>query len=217
MSLMNRLRTSHTLRRWIQRAVILGVIAVILLILLGLDLANRGLAWQFFWSQTGEEKPISQIRGMVEVMGNLIRYPLETDPMSPIDNKADIPYGVNTFLQEEVERPKIDVMLQTIKEAGFVWLRQEFPWEDIEVDGRGQFTDSRQDRDGDGEPDTIDAWAKYDQIVELTQKYDLRLMVRLSNPPEWSRADPEAGAFAPPDDYQDFVNFAVAVAERYKG
>ena len=38
-----------------------------------------------------------------------------------------------------------------ISEAGFVWLRQEFPWEDIEVDGRGQFTDSRNDFDGDGE------------------------------------------------------------------
>lgn len=214
---MNTTQTTTTLKHWLRRAVILAIIALILLVLLGLDLANRGLAWQFFWSQTGEETPLAQIRGMVEVTGNLIRYPLDTEPMAPIDNKTGIPYGVNTFLQEEVERPKIEVMLQTIQDAGFVWLRQEFPWEDIEVDGRGQFTDSRQDRDGDGEPDTVDAWAKYDQIVELTQAYDLRLMVRLSNPPEWSRSDPEAGAFAPPDDYQDFVNFAVAVAERYQG
>lgn len=196
---------------------LLGVIGLILFVLLWLDLSNRGLAWRFFWSQTGEEKPISQIRGMVEVAGNLIRYPLDTDPMASIDNKVDVPYGVNTFLQEEVERPKIEVMLQMIRDAGFVWLRQEFPWEDLEVDGRGQFTDSRQDHDGDGEPDTIDAWLKYDQIVELTQKYDLRLMVRLSNPPDWSRANPDAGAFAPPDDYQDFVNYAVTVAERYQG
>jgi len=197
--------------------VILGIIALFFLILLWLDLTNRGLAWQFFWSQTGEESPIAQIRGMVEVTGNLIRQPLETDVLASIDNKADIPYGVNTFLQEEVERPKIEVMLQMIQDAGFVWLRQEFPWEDLEVDGRGQFTDSRSDYDGDGEPDTIDAWAKYDQIVELTQAHDLRLMVRLSNPPEWSRENPDAGAFAPPDDYQDFVNYAVAVAERYQG
>lgn len=195
----------------------LGLIALFFLVLLWLDLTNHGLAWQFFWTQTGEETPIAQIRGMVEVTGNLIRQPLDTDSMASIDNKADIPYGVNTFLQEEVERPKIEVMLQMIQDAGFVWLRQEFPWEDLEVDGRGQFTDSRQDKDGDGEPDTIDAWAKYDQIVELTQKHDLRLMVRLSNPPNWSRANPDAGAFAPPDDYQDFVNYAVAVAERYQG
>jgi len=214
---MNTIQTNTILGTWIRRAVILGIIALSFLVLLGLDLANRGLAWQFFWSQTGEESPIAQIRGMVEVTGNLIRQPLDTDPLASIDNKADIPYGVNTFLQEEVERPKIEVMLQMIADAGFVWLRQEFPWEDLEVDGRGQFTDSRLDLDGDGELDTIDAWAKYDQIVELTQQYGLRLMVRLSNPPEWSRANPDAGAFAPPDDYQDFVNYAVAVAERYKG
>ncbi len=214
---MNTTQTNTTLRTWIRRVVILGMIALIFLVLLALDLMNRGLAWQFFWSQTGEESPVAQIRGMVEVTGNLIRQPLDTQPMVSIDNKAEIPYGINTFLQEEVERPKIEVMLQMIADAGFVWLRQEFPWEDLEVDGRGQFTDSRLDLDGDGEVDTIDAWAKYDQIVELTEQYGLRLKVRLSNPPEWSRADPNAGAFAPPDDYQDFVNYAVAVAERYKG
>ncbi len=214
---MNTIQTSNSLTTWIRRAVIFGFIALIFLVLLWLDLSNRGLAWQFFWSQTGEEAPIAQIRGMMEVAGNLIRQPLDTDPMASIDNKAEIPYGVNTFLQEEVERPKIQVMLKMISDAGFVWLRQEFPWEDLEVDGRGQFTDSRVDVDGDGEADTVDAWAKYDQIVELTQAEGLRLMVRLSNPPEWSRADPNAGALGPPDDYQDFVNYAVAVAERYQG
>ena len=95
-----------------------------------------------------------------------------------------------------MERPKIEAMLGMIRDAGFVWLRQEFPWEDLEVDGRGLFTDSR-DRDGDGQPDeVVDAWAKYDQIVDLTEAYGLRLMVRLSNPPDWSRADPDAGPFA---------------------
>lgn len=216
---MSRMTTTNTSpsNKLLKRLFLSGITVLIFSILLGLDLANHGLAWQFFWSQTGEEKPLAQIRGMVEVAGNLIREPLDTQPYVAIDNKAEIPYGVNTFLQDEVERPKIEVMLQTIQDAGFVWLRQEFPWEDIEVDGRGQFTDSRQDRDGDGEPDTIDAWLKYDQIVDLTEQYGLKLMVRLSNPPDWSRANPDEGSFAPPDDYQDYVNFAVAVAERYKG
>ena len=217
MSGMTITHTANTRSTWIRRTVIIGIIALFFLILLGLDLANRGRAWRFFWSQTGEETPVAQIRGMVEVLGNLIRQPLDTAPMASINNKAEMPYSINTFLQEEVERPKLEVMLQMIQAAGFGWLRQEFPWEDLEVDGRGQFTDSRRDQDGDGEADTIDAWAKYDQIVELTQKYNLRLIVRLSNPPDWSRADPDAGALAPPDDYQDFVNYAVAVAERYKG
>ena len=195
-----------------------AIVALLILIgMLGLDLNYRGLFWQLMWSQTGEESLLGQVRGMVEVAGNLVRQPLITEPLAPVNHKSDIPYGINTFLQQEVERPKIEAMLAMIRDAGFVWLRQEFPWEDLEVDGRGQFKDSRQDRDGDGVFDTVDGWAKYDQIVDLAGAYGLRLLVRLSNPPGWSRADPEAGPFAPPDDLQDFVNYAVAIAERYRG
>ncbi len=201
-----------------RRRITLFIAAFFLLcLLLGLDLHFRGLVWHFAWSQTGEEGAPGQIAGLVELAGNLIRHPLETDSLAPIQHKADIPYGINTFLQHEVERPKIEAMLGMIRAAGFVWLRQEFPWEDLEVDGRGQYTDSRQDRDGDGKVDAVDAWAKYDQIVELVEANDLRLLVRLSNPPAWSRADPAAGEFAPPDELQDFVNYAVAVAQRYQG
>ncbi len=205
-------------RRSPRRGVALAILVLlILVVLLGFDLRSRGLVWRFFWSQTGEEETLGQIRGMLELAGNLIRHPLDTDPLAPIDHKADIPYGINTFLEQEVERPKIEAMLGMIRDAGFVWLRQEIPWEDLEIDGRGQFTDTRQDHDGDGVKDTIDSWAKYDQIVELVESYSLRLMARLSNPPAWSRADPAAGAHAPPDDLDDFVNYAVAVAERFRG
>ena len=183
-----------------RRLALIGAALLILLVLIGLDLRQRGLLWGFIWSQTGEESPLAQVRGMVELAGNLIRQPLDTAPLAPIQHKADIPYGINTFLQQEVEGAKIEAMLRMISEAGFVWLRQEFPWEDLETDGRGQFD-----------------WAKYDRIVELTAAHGLRLLVRLSNPPAWSRADPAAGDLAPPDDFQDFVNYAVAVAERYRG
>ena len=62
-----------------------------------------------------------------------------------------------------------------------------------EVDGRGLFTDTRNDHDGDGQPDTIDAWAKYDNIVELAERYGIQIQARLDNPPAWSRSDPNAG------------------------
>ena len=199
--------------RWLRR---IFVAIVILGVLLLADLQFKGLAWRAFWYFTGEESIAGQIRGMVEVSGNLIRPQPRLEPLVPIQHTDVSPFGINTFLQNEAEVEKRDEQLRLIREAGFDWIRQEFPWEDIEVDGRGEFTDSRNDYDGDGTPDTIDAWGKYDNIVDLADQYDIMIMARLSNPPNWAQ-EGDLGDFAPPADYQDFVNYAVAVAERYQG
>ncbi len=208
---------TNTRTRLLRRLAALLTAAVLLAGLLALDLANRGLAWQFFWQQTGEEAPLAQIRGMVEWAGNLTRPQPINDPLTPVQHANVNPYGINTFLQKEVEAVKVDQQLRLIAAAGFTWIRQEFPWEDLEVDGRGQFTDTRNDMDGDGQRDTIDAWAKYDRIVDLAEKHGIRMQVRLSNPPHWSRAEDDPRGTGPPDDLQDYVNFAVAVAQRYQG
>jgi polysaccharide biosynthesis protein PslG len=209
---------SYNIRMNKRTLIIISSIILISGVLLALDLRFQGLAWQFFFYQTGETTPVAQLRGMVEVTGNLIRPQPNTDPLTPIHHRTLSPYGMNVFLQKEVEEPKIRAMLEMIQTAGFTWLRQEFPWEDLEVDGRGQFTDTRNDTNGDGTPDTIDAWIKYDRLVALTEEYNFNLMVRLSNPPDWAISEtPNIGTFAPPNDIQDYVNYAVAVAERYKG
>jgi polysaccharide biosynthesis protein PslG len=215
---MNEIRsTSHNTHtpNW---TLILGIGGAIigLGLLLLLDLQFQGLAWRVFWQTTGEEEPIGQIRGMVEWAGNGLRPQPQTAPHTPIQHTDIAPFGVNTFLQLEAAPAKREAQVRMISEAGFTSIRQEFPWEDIEIDGRGQFTDSRNDLDGDGTPDTIDAWQKYDQIVDLSEQYDLDLLVRLSNPPEWAQT-PDLGDMSPPTDVQDFVNYAVAVAERYQG
>jgi hypothetical protein len=185
--------------------------------LLALDLANHGLAWQTAWSLTGEEQPLAQVRGMVEWLGNFTRLQPNTAPLTPIDHVDVNPFGINTFLEQEVEPEKRERSVQMIADAGFHWLRQEFPWEDIEIHGRGDFVDRRNDHDGDGQPDPVDAWAKYDNIVDLADQYGLEIQARLSNPPSWAHANPDIGEKAPPDDLQDYINYAVAVAERYRG
>lgn len=200
---------THLFRTFAALVIVLAVLGVLLV----LDLANHGLAWQFFWSQTGEEEPLAQVRGMVEWAGNLTRLQPKPDPLVPINHRGDVTYGVNTFLNQEVEAAKVEAQLRMISEAGIRWIRQEFPWQDIEVDGRGQFTDSR-NVDAIG---VVDAWLKYDRIVDLAEKYDIKIQARLSAPPAWSRAEVDLLGLGPPDDFQDFVNFATAVAERYQG
>ena len=202
---------SWTRRHW---RLGLGLVALSALLGVGLiaDLAAHGLVWQALWNVTGEELIAGQLRGALEYAGSFTRRLPETHP-EIVPALAEVnPYGINTFLQQEVEPAKRARQLEMIAAAGFHWIRQEFPWEDIEIAGRGDFIDRRND------PAGIDAWAKYDNIVDLAEEYGLEIQARLSNPPSWSRAaGNEIGTFAPPDDLADFVNYAVAVAERYRG
>ncbi|MBL8147093.1 MAG: cellulase family glycosylhydrolase [Anaerolineae bacterium] len=198
----------HSRRRW-RVLLVLCLAALAFSVPLALDLANRGLAWHAFWSLTGEERPLAQLRGMVELFGNATRLPPDTRPDVPVNGASVSPFGVNTFLEQEVEPEKREQIVRMIADAGFDWIRQQFVWEDIEIHGRGDFTDRRND------PNGVDAWAKYDQIVDLADQYGLSVLGRLDNPPAWAQTTP--GNFAPPADVQDFVNFAAATAERYKG
>ena len=160
---------------------------------------------------TGEEEPLPQIRGMLQLGSDLIRPRPRLDPLVPIAHTGVNPFGCNTFLQQEVEPWKREESLRLLHEAGFKWIRQEFPWEDIEIHGKGNFTDCRHGP-------CHSAWEKYDQIVDLASKYDMEIIARLSNPPAWSRHDGDArGTFAPPDDLSDFGDFVEAVVRRYKG
>ena len=209
------------MKQYLTKPLWIGLIVIIILTAgLGLDLAKHGLVWNVFWSLTGEETPLSQLRGMVEWAGNFIRLQPQTDHLVAINHTDVPPYGINTFLQQEVEVAKRDLSLQMIADAGFKMIRQQFPWDDIEIAGRGDFTDRRNDLNGDGvidDKDAISAWTKYDNIVDLAEKHGIQIQARLDNPPKWTRANPKAGDKAPPDDYQDFVNYAVAVAQRYQG
>lgn len=160
---------------------------------------------------TGEERLFSQLKGLTDLSADLLRPRLHLAPDAPVSHTDVNPFGVNVFLNEEVEPAKRELTVRLAAEAGFHWLRQEFPWQDIEIHAKGDFDDRRN-------PPTKSAWAKYDQIVELADKYGMELIVRVSTPPSWSRAQgDEVGTFAPPDNYDDFGDFVYALVSRYQG
>ena len=166
---------------------------------------------EFLFQVTGEESLPAQIRGGLEWLGNITRPQPETADFVPVANAGSNPFGVNTFLQEEVEPEKRELAMQMIADAGFHWIRQEFTWEDIEIHGKGDFEDRRH------EP-YRSAWEKYDHIVDLAERYNLEIIARLSNPPAWSRAQGnDAGTLAPPDDLNDYGDFVETVVRRYQG
>ncbi len=170
------------------------------------------------FAYTGEEQPEKQVYGMLQLATHLLRPRPRTAPDVPIAHTGMNPFGINVFLNQEVEPEKRERSVQMIAAAGFHWLRQEFPWEDIEIHGKGDFVDRRNDLDGDGQVDAVDAWGKYDAIVGLAERYGLEIVPRLSNPPAWTRADGDTrGAFAPPDDLADWGDYVYAVVSRYRG
>jgi len=183
-----------------------------LLILSGLvAVAWRGNISASLFAWTGEEETFPQLKGLSDLAAGLLRPRVDTGDDVPTAFADVNPLGMNVFLEQEVDPAKREQQVRMIAEAGFHWLRQEFPWEDIEIHGKGDFADRRH------EP-VRSAWEKYDHIVALAEQYELELIVRLSNPPAWSRAEGNAiGAYAPPDDIGDFGDFVHAVVSRYRG
>lgn len=202
---------SHTLfgfrLRTLALAAALGLIGIAAL---GLDLHNQGRVYHYLWDVTGETSPAKQLLGFSQYLMRYTRQQPDTQPYAQLENNDVNPFGVNTFLDQEVEVSKRERQLQMIAEAGFHWIRQPFRWEDLEISGKGDYTDRRND------PNGISAWIKYDNIVDLAQQYHLDIIARLGAPPKWSWP---AGATipTPPANVQDFVDYATAVATRYKG
>mgnify|MGYP000024964112 CR=1 FL=1 len=161
---------------------------VSLLILGGLTffILRTAPARAWMWQQTGEEDFLPQVKGLTDLASDLLRPRLALVTDAPIQHADVNPFGINAFLEQEVDPAKRERAVQMAAEAGFHWLRQEFTWEDIEIHGKGDFEDRRH------EP-YRSAWDKYDQIVDLAEQYEMELIVRISNPPEWTRALTVAG------------------------
>ena len=84
---------------------------------------------------------------------------------------------------------------------GFTWVKQKFPWREIEGIEKGQYD-----------------WYRTDYIVNETEKAGLKLLVRLDQQPYWSEpADNQWQENGPPGNLADFGDFCGAVATRYRG
>ncbi|MSQ27719.1 MAG: hypothetical protein EXR51_06235 [Dehalococcoidia bacterium] len=116
------------------------------------------------------------------------------------------PLGANFFLDREVEPWKRDLTVRMAKAAGIGWMKQMFLWEEIEP-RRNYFIDDEF---------KVSTWKKYDEIVDLAEKYGLKVIARIDRPPSWTRRDNRYPT-APPDSIEDYANFVQTVVSRYKG
>jgi hypothetical protein len=161
---------------------------------------------------TGEETLPAQLRGVVHWLYSAVRPQPEQSPKQNVDLASVSPFGMNTFLEQEVLPEVREEVLSMLHTAGFGFIRQQFPWEDIEIHGKGDFVDKRND------PEGVDAWGKYDNIVDLAEQYEIEIIARLDNPPAWTRALTDTiGTHSPPDRLDDYGDYVEAVVSRYQG
>ncbi len=194
-------------KRWILVLVVLNL--VISCALASALVLQRNVIRQTLADVTGEEDSSYQLRALGFLALSLFQSPRETGDYAPMPYTDMPPFGVNTFFEQEVEEAKIRQSMELIRDAGFKFIRQEFPWEDLEPNRKGEFYDTKFNHP---------TWDKYDRIVELANEYDLEIIARLDHPPAWTRADGNArGNFAPPDDFENYGDFVNAVVSRYRG
>lgn len=131
----------------------------------------------------------------------------ETDIERTIPEANVNPWGANAFLQNEHEFWKKERTLEMARDAGIKWIKQHFPWELVEQSEKGNFYDQTW---------KVSAWQRFDEIVDLADKYDIKLIARVDRSPPWARGHvgrPED----PPENYEDYGDFMAVLADRYKG
>lgn len=147
---------------------------------------------------------------LVLVLGRWLRARPAASPAPharPVAHTDVNPYGANFFLTREVEPWKLEKTLAMAKEAGLGWVKQQFPWEEIEPERKGEYQDP---------VSRASSWAKFDQIVQACEAQGLQIVARLDRPPDWTRRD-NAYQEAPPDDLQDYGDYVFAFVQRYAG
>jgi hypothetical protein len=115
---------------------------------------------------------------------------------------TSLTYSIQTFLWWDTTAASLH--LEWVRLMTFSHVKQIFAWEDIEK-RRGEWD-----------------FFRADQIVDEIESKGLKLVVRLSESPNWSHpslGDDDTGNFidAPPDDYADFATYCGTVAARYEG
>lgn len=120
-----------------------------------------------------------------------------TTPPSLVRTPAYAEVGVNVAL-EQYSETQLELVLDRLQAVGVRWLRQRFPWDQIEPTP-GQFT-----------------WETWDVVVTAATTRGMHLIAVLDGSPAWARRpEDQDNPWAPPHERADFGRFVAAFAQRY--
>ena len=120
--------------------------------------------------------------------------PLSAAPTIPPRQDQSFGYGIQT--QTHINT---DQTLDQVQQLGMGWIKQQINWKDLEP--------------VKGQPN----WDALDQIFAKTSAHRIKVLVSITDAPDWSRSVTAPGKTGPPDNPQDLVNYVTALVQRYKG
>lgn len=143
------------------------------------------------------------LAALVVVGGVVLARVRDYDPFqgdAVVQRFTPLTYSIQTFLWWDTVAASIN--LEWTRLMVFSHVKQIFAWSDIEK------------RPGEWD------FFRADQLVDEIEAKGLKLIVRLTETPEWAHTKPaDATGYvdSPPDDYADYANYCGTIAERYKG
>ena len=137
-------------------------------------------------------------RQTIEGLGHVVSPQSNGCSVPPAVPQASVyPFGVNVSL-EQYDTTDRERALAMIEAAGLHWVRQSFPWAEIEPQP-GHYR-----------------WQPWDEVVSALQARDLSIIAVLDTSPSWARRDPEGeNPYTPPQEIVDYGRFMRAFAGRY--
>lgn len=107
-------------------------------------------------------------------------------------------WGTNVALERYTTDAELDRALERVRAAGLRYVRQYFPWREIEPT-RGVYD-----------------WTTWDRVIDHTRQHDLKIVAVMITAPAWAQRDYERDLpTAPPADFAEFARFASDFAKRY--
>ena len=153
-------------------------------------------------------------RSILATVAHAALLPLACSQQIPLINNGPsdihgtrVQWGGNTFLHLESESWRKKKTLEMLAEAGLTWIKQHFPWADIENAGKGNFLHPSW---------KFSNWDKYDEIVELAHVLGLNVIARIDRAPSWARPQ-HSTATEPPTNLDDYGDFISTIVRRYRG
>ena len=123
--------------------------------------------------------------------------PTSTPPPPPASGGGNLRYGVQAHM---VHNDQAGRVVQTTKEVGFSWVKQQVEWKIFEQN-RAQYD-----------------WGSLDHIADTAAANGVSLFFSVVGTPPWARkTGANLSVDGPPANYGDYADFVAKLAARYRG